>query len=1606
MAKKIEIAVELESKIKEASSDIQKLKQAKVFDGPVGEKSLTKLNGILQKFQSIDLKNLKGPELTKFMNEFDKLRNLIDSAARSLTTYSKEFQQQEDKLNKAKSLLSDKKDIRANKQQLKKEALDKVNLNTQTYFNKESKRQVSNVDTIVSLLKTNKLEIRDKKGENEVKPENYNKILEKSGIQNYKTASEAYEKANAEVKSQQAVVKIEKATLEGMPQKGDVHPLTKEVQMHSVKAGELFGNIKDQEDAEENENINKQIGKIEKETGAIEKQSSALGKAFKQFTIYNVAVRAAKTALREAVQTVKELDKYLTEQAMVTGMTREQTYGLVKSYQELALQCGATTKEIAQVSTEYMKQGKSIQESLVLTEAAVKAAKVARVSVGDSVNYLTTALNGFRLSAEDAMLVSDKFAAVAAASATDYDELAIALSKVASQANLAGMSIDYTTALLTKGLETTREAPETMGTALKTIIARMRELGDYGETLEGDTDINNVESQLAYVGIALRDTNGELRSTEEVLDQLGKKWDTLNKNQQAALAKALAGTRQQSRLIAMMDDYERVIELQQIAERSEGATAAQAGVYLEGMEASLNKIQVAWEKIIMAVTDSDIIINTLSGIGNILDAIGNLLSTDGGMIFFLTTISLLGVGILTTKISEYETQKAINRAALEERKNELNLQKTKKESLLTTKKDRLELVKKLIKLREIHKQQLQTKLLSDDPAVVAKAKKELLRLNNEEKKYQAEKVQLEYEIKDLQADIGLLTQEENRTSLQLLQNGWGFTEVLGRVAGILSPIISLMTLIYTIRKATNKADEKGIGLLKKRHKEEEKGTKIKGKNMITSIIDAFSTTPAGVIAGITIALALATALGLGIAAAFGAFNGKSFAEKRSEEINELSTEIYQLTEKANKLADISSKFEDIDSKVIKTNEDLKEMNSLIQSTADLMSDEVSEDKEEKKLDAEHYGGKKVTQKEAYQIAVEDGNVEQWLRDEEQYLRDKANERRQKQLDLVLETPVNKRGEYFDENTTSASIKQTQAAIKAINVNTAYEYLDSLKDQKKITDEAATATENLTTALLKNLSVKDAFDYTQSATAVESLVDTLIDLTMVVEELDGTHNTRSIAEVLTSDSYTLKEQVEAYNLAIEALEGIEEAAFKAQYSHMQFWSQLKSDVLDFIETSGITTDEVNDWYKTGKKIQQNNDFWKALEGKGISSTGFQEIWEQRFKEYITTVKELNGDIAAATRKVFGEFLGDNEENMKYFLNAYANIVQVGALNMGQNMDKIKNTIESFYEKALKWNELSENEKMQFTQDNADMFSDGALLEAFESGDYKAIESALSNNQALKDQIKKIRDEIEQELKIERERPEDEQNKAYIAQLEAYKDYLNDTLNLFKASVKIRLEQEQKQLDQYKTMKEKERDALVESLEKRKEAYEKYFEEIADKEEDEDFEDESNRLISNISKIASSSDAESKKQTLELEQELRELEEQRIEALKERAREAILENMDDQVEDINKKFDELLENNKALLAAMTGDLENPAEFLSKMIGSKFTEGLTETEFEDWMGTMQATYGNVLDGIDWDAVTTKVMEQYNLQVNGQDITLSESDSQTFISIVKSALAAVGIR
>lgn len=1597
MAEKVQLKVDLEAnlgKVVEATKSLKLDKgQAERLEKYKKGAELAYANGDLKTFQ----KNFNN--LMKLFKEAASVTGKVSDEIKKLTDKQSALNQEINRLKDKKTSLEGK--LTKDRSRITvKAARDFASTNVDAKKVITGNNKIASRDEIIELQKAlaSFLE-QEKKVISKITNEDLKQIKTSSGLtfgsRNAVFAANRYVKAENEY---EASVKTDLASTENQ-----IQTETNNYTNLSVELDRMSNSAKDAADdisqlyaeiSKLGDSTNKEITDVVNEerinktdrTGAtqgvgelkgIEKQTGSLGKAFKQFTLYNVAIKAVKTAMKEAVQTIKELDKYLTEQAMVTGMTREQTYGLVKSYQDLALQCGATTKEIAEVSTEYMKQGKTIQESLILTEAAVKAAKVARVSVGDSVNYLTTALNGFQLSAEDAMKVSDKFAAVAAASATDYDELAIALSKVASQANLAGMSIDYTTALLTKGLETTREAPETMGTALKTIIARMRELGDYGETLEGDTDINNVESQLAYVGIALRDTNGELRSTEDVLDELGKKWDTLNKNQQAALAKALAGTRQQSRLIALMEDYERVTELQEISQRSAGATAAQAGVYLEGMEAALNKIQVAWEKIVMTVSDSEIIIDSISFIGDTLDFIGEFLATDWGLVSTLTTVLTLITAGLTAKIKEFAYSKMQEKL---EKQNLVFKLKSRKEELKALKiKQEQTHQEKLQTIEEKYQQKLQA--TNGDKAEIAKLEAQKANeITAENQRFAAEINSLKIEELSIENQLNQLNAQKQSAVWDIASTTATTVGLFGGLLGDSKELMIIMSAISGILQLVPTFISIATIAQKKQNKELMKGALLSEAGGLAKFW------PWGVFAAAAL-LAI-----IGIAVAIGNVNSKS--SDGVDKINELSDEIYKLNEKAQTINKITDSFDKLDNKLIKTKADLEEMNSLLEQGAEIMDDtEV-----DKKKDIGF--GKGKNEKDFYN-SLDDKGKELYLKRKQEATEKELEKNREKQKDAIYRMSASERKTLFDENSTDADAIRAQSAIYALNNAELYKYIDSLKEAGKVTENAAQETETLTQSLLEGLSAEEAWEFTKYPEKINKLTNTLANLKMEVEDVSGEVANLSVAEILNSDDFNLQNKVAAYTQILSELQSLGDTSliksFKVEYSGFEVFANMSDNVLSFIDNIGLTTDEINKLWSS----------WETLQKSGIEIS--EDVWEDRFDEYLEVLAATQGNVLTATKQVFGDYLDGSEETLNAFIAAYGDLVQVGILNMGQNMDKVKNSINGFYEKALEWNEMSESDRAEFLQDNADLFAgEGGekLLKAFESGNYDEIEKALQENDALQKQIEQRKKEVEQELLIERARTGEDRNEAYIAELERYQEYLNDAENMFKASLEVRLEQEQQQLDEYRSYLEEQREALEDSLNKRKDAYQKYFDAIDQDESDEDYEEQANLLISNLNKLSSTNNAASEQKAMELENKLEELEKERLKELRERAQEAILENMDDELAAISEKFDKLLESNQALLIAMQGDLEDPSKFISNMVTDKIASGATALETESYIDSLKSTYGSVLgDKVDWD-VLKETINQLFLNVNGQTINMTSEEEQNVFNIIMNALTGIGKR
>ena len=258
-----------------------------------------------------------------------------------------------------------------------------------------------------------------------------------------------------------------------------------------------------------------------------------------------------KRAVQSAYEDVKELDAAMNSIAIVTDFTTKELWKQVDVYAKLAQEIGVSLVGVYDVQKLYYQQGRDAADVATLTTETLKFARIAEMDYAEATDAMTVAINAFKLEASDASRVVDVYSQLAARAAVNQNELANAMSKVASMAASVGMSLETTSAFLTKIIESTRESAETSGTALKTVLARfgeVKKLIDTGKT-EGTTDegeavdVNKIDTALKAIGVRLTDEQGQMRALDQVLIETAQKWDSLDSMTQRYLATMAAGSR-------------------------------------------------------------------------------------------------------------------------------------------------------------------------------------------------------------------------------------------------------------------------------------------------------------------------------------------------------------------------------------------------------------------------------------------------------------------------------------------------------------------------------------------------------------------------------------------------------------------------------------------------------------------------------------------------------------------------------------------------------------------------------------------------------------------------------------------------------------------------------------------------------------------------------------------------------------------------------------------------------------------------------------------------------------------------------------------------------
>lgn len=355
-------------------------------------------------------------------------------------------------------------------------------------------------------------------------------------------------------------------------------------------------------------------------------------------------------SVQTAYYYAQDLNESLNNIRIVTGKSTEEMAAFAEQANEAAKALSTTTTNYTDAALIYYQQGLSDEDVIARTDTTIKLANVARESAEDVSQQMTAIWNNFYDGSKSLEYYADVITALGAATASSSSEITEGLEKFAAVADSVGLSYEYATSALATVTATTRQSADIVGNAFKTLFARLEGL-NLGETLDDGTTLNKYSEALDKVGISIKTASGEMKSMDQILDDLGQRWDSLSNDQQVALAQTVAGVRQYTQLIALMENWEFFQQNLAVAQGSEGTLQKQADIYAESWEAAKKQVTAALEDIYNEIFDDKLFISLANAFAKVAKEVSNIIEAFGGLAGMLPFISSMILKMFGTEIT-------------------------------------------------------------------------------------------------------------------------------------------------------------------------------------------------------------------------------------------------------------------------------------------------------------------------------------------------------------------------------------------------------------------------------------------------------------------------------------------------------------------------------------------------------------------------------------------------------------------------------------------------------------------------------------------------------------------------------------------------------------------------------------------------------------------------------------------------------------------------------------------------------------------------------------------------------------------------------------------
>ena len=346
------------------------------------------------------------------------------------------------------------------------------------------------------------------------------------------------------------------------------------------------------------------------------------------------------SSINQAYQYVQDLNESLNRIQIVTGQNTQEMAKFAEQANKSAKALSSTTVDYTDAALIFYQQGLKGKDVTDRTDTVIKMANVTKESAEDVSSQMTAIWNNFYDGSESLEHYADVITNLGAHTASSSKEIAEGLEKFAAVGDTVGLSYDYATTALATVVAQTRQSADTVGTSFKTIFSRLEGL-QLGKTLEDGTDLNKYSAALQKVGVDIKTSSGELKNMDTILDDLGERWQNLERDQKMALAQTVGGVRQYTQLIALMDNWGTFKENLGYAQTADGTLQQQQDIYAQSWEGASKRVQAAAEEMYSALLDDKFFVGLTNLTGDIINGFTAIIKSMGGLPQLLLTIGPL-----------------------------------------------------------------------------------------------------------------------------------------------------------------------------------------------------------------------------------------------------------------------------------------------------------------------------------------------------------------------------------------------------------------------------------------------------------------------------------------------------------------------------------------------------------------------------------------------------------------------------------------------------------------------------------------------------------------------------------------------------------------------------------------------------------------------------------------------------------------------------------------------------------------------------------------------------------------------------------------------------